>query len=81
MAAFAAVNDAILGLRDRLDRIEANLRQVCAHLGLPYDDGTIEVPPEVHQLVAEGKRVHAVKHLVDNAGMTLQDAKRLVDSL
>ena len=43
--------------------------------------GLEEIPPEVHAAVMAGRKVEAVKMLVQETGLSLRDAKRIVDML
>jgi ribosomal protein L7/L12 len=71
----------ILGLRNRLERLEAQVRTLSEHLGIPFDDGTNAVPPEVVELVRADKRMHAIKKYAELTGADLATAKDIVSAL
>jgi hypothetical protein len=71
----------IFALRNRLDRIEAQIRTLSQHLGIPYDDGTGGIPPEVVELVRADKRLQAIKKYADLTGTDLATAKDVVSAL
>lgn len=72
---------AILGLRERLDRIENQIRTISTHLGIPYDEGTSAIPPEVVELVRAEKRLQAVQKYAQLTGADLATAQDVVSSL
>ena len=72
---------AILGLRNRLDRIEDQLRTISTHLGIPYDDGGSAIPPEVVELVQANKRLQAMQKYVELTGADLGTAQDVVAGL
>jgi len=71
----------ILGLRNRLDRIETQIRAISTHLGIPFDDGTSTIPPEVVELVRADKRLQATQKYAELTGADLATAKDVVSSL
>ena len=72
---------AILGMRDRLDRIENQIRTISTHLGIPYDDGAGAIPPEVAELARAGQRMQAVKKYSELTGADLGTATDVVSGL
>jgi hypothetical protein len=71
----------VLGLRNRIDRIETQIKKISDHLGIPYDDGTADIPPEVVELVRADKRLQAMKKYADLTGADLATAKDVVGAL
>jgi hypothetical protein len=69
---------AILGLRERLDRLENQIRTISTHLGIPYDDGTSAIPPEVVEMARAGKRLQAIKKYTELTGADLGTATDVV---
>ena len=72
---------AILGLRNRLDRIEGQLHTISTHLGIPYDDGSTAIPPEVVELVEANKRLQAIQKYAELTGADLATAQNVVAGL
>jgi ribosomal protein L7/L12 len=75
-----AIYQAISGLRQRLDAVESQLEILSAKAGVPYQKPD-EVPPEVRALVAAGKRIDAIKALRAASGLSLEEAKAIVDRM
>lgn len=70
----------IKGLRQRLDVVEAQLAILSERAGVPYQRPGDEVPPHVRQLVAEGKRLDAIREL-RAGGLSMDDAKAIVERM
>ncbi len=65
-------------LERRLIRMEKKLDLIMEHLGITVDQPELR---EVHELVREGKLVHAVKAYREATGAGLREAKEAVDEL
>jgi ribosomal protein L7/L12 len=75
-------------LAQRFGAIEQQLKVISEHLGVecpPFagaaGDGDGGVPAEVHELARGGKEIQAISRLRQLTGMTLVEAKRVVDGL
>jgi len=79
MTAMEGLTDAQILVR--LERLESFARQVSAHLGIPYDDGSDGVDPEVIALARAGDRMGAAKMLSDRTGVGFVEAQRIVNAL
>ncbi|MFD9895256.1 hypothetical protein ACFWY9_38450 [Amycolatopsis sp. NPDC059027] len=66
-------------LEYRLARVERKLDLVLDHLGITEPAGELTV--EVAALLAQGKKIAAVKHYREATGTTLRDAKDAVDRI
>jgi hypothetical protein len=69
-------------LLQRLRRIEDYLAQVGQQIGVPFDlDQPDDIPPEVLEHVRNGDRLKAVVALREMRGLSLGEAKDIVDGL
>jgi ribosomal protein L7/L12 len=75
-------------LARRFGAIEQQLKLISEHLGVecpPFagtaGDGDGAVPAEVLELARGGKEIQAISRLRQLTGMTLVEAKRIVDGL
>jgi ribosomal protein L7/L12 len=75
-------------LAQRFGAIEQQLKVISEHLGVecpPFagtaGDGDGAVPAEVLELARGGKEIQAIGRLRQLTGMTLVEAKRIVDGL
>jgi hypothetical protein len=67
-------------LRQRLDLAEAQLALLSERAGVPYQRPGDEVPPHVRQLVADGRRLDAIREL-RAGGISMDDAKAIVERM
>jgi ribosomal protein L7/L12 len=65
----------------RLALIEAQLKKLSEAVGVPYEDASDGVPPEVVELVKNGDRLGAIKLYRELTGASGDDARDLVNSL
>jgi hypothetical protein len=65
----------------RLDRIEEQLRLLCAQMGIPYEDGGRAIPGEVVALARRDERIKAALRLTETTGMDFAEAQRVVNRL
>lgn len=77
LVGFYTVQQRIRVLENRLIRTQKLLRAVADKLGLPED--ALEV--ELRRLVANRQRIQAIQRVREARGLSLRDAKELVDSL
>ena len=68
------------GLRERLDAAEHQLALLSEKAGVPYERPGDPVSPEVRRLVAEGKRMDAIRELRKD-GMPFEDARAIVERM
>ena len=82
-------------LRRQVDRLQQQVEMLSRHLGLPVDGapvhrtsdlpvsqvGGVMVSDKVRGLVAEGKKIEAIKVLREETGLGLRDAKNTVEDL
>jgi|tagenome__1003787_1003787.scaffolds.fasta_scaffold19365426_2 hypothetical protein len=68
-------------ITERLDRMEAQLRLLSAHAGIPYGDGVESIPSEVVALARGDERIKAALRLTEMTGMDFAEAQRLVNRL
>lgn len=72
--------DAITARFDRIEEYLVSLGQVSGKPYLPYAD-SLDIPPEVMDLLREGKRLQAVALYRRMTGGSVQDAERLFAGL
>jgi hypothetical protein len=68
-------------LIDRVMRLETQLRAVYDRLGMPYDDGTEGVPPDVVDLARAGNRMRAAQIYADRTGCDFREAQSVVNRI
>ena len=73
-------------LARRFELIEAQLRLLSEHLGVPYATtvaaaDALSLPPEIVELVRAGHKTEAVKQLRALTGASLLEAMRAIDAL
>jgi hypothetical protein len=68
-------------LIDRVHRLESQLRAVYERLGMPYDDGTDGLPPDVIDLARAGNRMRAAQLYCERTGVDFVEAQRVVNRL
>ena len=68
-------------LIDRVHRLESQLRAVYDRLGMPYDDGTEGLPPDVIELARAGNRMRAAKLYCERTGVDFVEAQRVVNRI
>lgn len=68
--------------RARLHRIERKLDLILSHLGLSYQEagGSNELEGRVRSLLAQGRKIEAIKVYREATGAGLRDAKEAVES-
>jgi hypothetical protein len=66
---------------ERLQRLDAQVRTISEHLGIPYDDPGAGVSQAVRDLVAAGDRMAAAKRHADETGVDFVEAQRVVNAL
>lgn len=77
----------IAALRRRVDTLEATLAAVCERTGVtppppaPGSEGAAERDPRLRELLAAGKKIHAIKRYRELTGAGLKEAKDAVDAL
>jgi large subunit ribosomal protein L7/L12 len=81
-----APNDPVLRsyvdpMLDRIRALEAQVRLLSEHAGLPFETAATDVPDEVLQLVQAGDRIGAVKRYRELTGAGLEDARTVVLAL
>ena len=80
---FGGGSKSVLAQR-QLDRIEAKLDRLLEHLELDFDAdaaGLATVSSGVRDLVAQGRKIEAIKLLREETGAGLAEAKAVVDRL
>ncbi|MFE5328140.1 hypothetical protein ACFRCG_17350 [Embleya sp. NPDC056575] len=65
-------------VESRLVRVEQKLDLILRHLGVEDDDPDLA---EVRALVVEGKTMHAIKVHREKTGVSLKEAKDVVDAI
>lgn len=65
----------------RLALIEEQLKRVSEAVGVPYDDPTDGVAPEVVELAKNGDRLGAIKLYRELTGASVDDAREAIDGL
>ena len=68
-------------LSQRCLAIENQLALVSEKLGLAYTPWSVDVPPEVLELVRSGKRLEAVARYRALTNANFDDARRVVESI
>lgn len=64
-------------LQDNVSRMNSTLNKIAKQVGVPGPD----IDNELRELVAEGKKVQAIKKVRMVLGLSLIEAKEYVDSL
>lgn len=77
LGAVLMIVGSINELQRQVCRLNTRLDKISKHLGIEEPD----IDEELLSLIAEGKRVKAVKRLRDFSGMGLREAKEYVDKL
>lgn len=72
-----SISNAIVQLRGDVRRINSVLEKIAKQIGVPEPP----VDGEIKALIAEGKKVTAVKRYRDITGVGLKEAKDYVDKL
>ena len=67
--------------RERLERIEAQVKLISDRLGIPFDLPSSNLPIEVAGLVHEGKRIEAIKLYREMTGCSLEEARDAVAAI
>jgi ribosomal protein L7/L12 len=67
--------------RLRIQGLEAQVRRISDHLGIPYDDPAVGIPSDVVALVRQGKTIHAIKLYREITGCDLAEAKSVVERI
>jgi ribosomal protein L7/L12 len=65
----------------RLRRIEDQVKLLSDRAGIPWDDGSSGMHPDVVALAREGKTIQAIKLHREMTGLGLAEAKEAVDRL
>ena len=65
----------------RIRRLEQQVALLSSQAGLPWDDGTAGMPPQVIALAREGKTIEAIQAYREATGVGLREAKQAVDQL
>jgi ribosomal protein L7/L12 len=65
----------------RIKRLEDQVKLLSDRLGIPFDDGSAGMPPEIVQLVRDGKKIEAIKAYSQLTGAGLADSKNAIDAL
>jgi ribosomal protein L7/L12 len=68
-------------IRERLERIEAQLKLLSQTVGVPYADPAATVPPEVVELARSGNTLEAIKQYRAATGAGLEEARDVVATL
>lgn len=75
----------LTALEHRLRRVEALLDAIATHLEISDEEiagsATTRLSEEVEDLLAQGKKIEAIKCVRDEQGLDLAAAKRLVDEI
>jgi ribosomal protein L7/L12 len=66
---------------ERLRRIEAQLEILSERAGVSYARPGAELPPRIRDLALSGKKIHAIQELRQLRGVSLAEAKQIVDDL
>lgn len=76
------VEDELVKLRQRVERLEAQLTLLLRQLGMSEAPAPAwEISPEVADLVARGEKKEAIRLVREESGASLKDALRIVESL
>ena len=68
-------------LQERVERLEAQLRQVYERLGMHYDDGTEGVDNDVVELARAGNRMRAAQLHSERTGCDFREAQVVVNRI
>ncbi len=68
-------------VRERLDRLEAQMALVSAAAGVPYDLPTSSVPEDVVALTRAGDRLGAIRRYREITGCGMDEAKAAIDGI
>jgi ribosomal protein L7/L12 len=68
-------------VRERLERVEAQLKLLSETVGVPYADPAAAVPPEVVELARAGNTLEAIKQYRALTGAGLDEARDVVATL
>jgi ribosomal protein L7/L12 len=68
-------------IRERFERVEAQLKLVSETVGVPYADPAATVPPEVVELARAGNTMEAIKQYRAATGAGLDEARDVVAAL
>jgi hypothetical protein len=68
-------------LQDRVERLEEQLRAICDHLGMRYDDGTVGVDSDVVELARAGNRMRAAQLYSERTGCDFREAQVVVNRI
>jgi hypothetical protein len=78
-----SLQQEVAAIRERLELIEARLKQLFDHLDLEPRGGTDDVDPasdpEIQDLLAKGNTAQAAKRYQERTGVTLDEAERRID--
>jgi len=76
------VEDELVKLRLRVERLEAQLALLLRQLGMSEAPAPEwEVSPEVADLIARGEKKEAIRLVREQSGASLKDALHIVESL
>ncbi|MEH7097249.1 ribosomal protein L7/L12 [Neobacillus vireti] len=75
-----SIISAISQLRSDLARTNTTLNKIAKHIGVP-DEVTADLQDELLSLIAEGKKIKAIKRYRMETGLGLKESKDYVDSL
>ena len=76
------VADEVVRLRERVERLEAQMALLHRSLGMSEAPAPEwEVSPEVADLIARGEKKEAIRLVREQSGASLKDALRIVESL
>lgn len=76
------VERELAGIKERLERIEVQLRFLFKRLGISTQDApAAKASPVVIDLLSRGDRKGAMRAFMAETGASLKDAKKLVESL
>lgn len=75
-----SVISSISQLRSDLARTNATLNKIAKHIGVP-DEVTADLHNELLSLIADGKKIKAIKRYRMVTGLGLKESKDYVDSL
>jgi hypothetical protein len=65
----------------RINRLENQVKLLSDRLGIPFDDGSSGMPPEVVELARAGRKIEAIQAYRSLTGAGLAESKNAVDSL
>ena len=88
VSGLAGVGIALLFIRlsalerrlNRLSRLEAKVDALLRHSGVEFDPFR-DVPPDVQEALERGQTILAIKRLREATGVSLKQAKELVDEV